>query len=118
MLRIYEKYKSNPKIGILSHSIDPRHDSVAVLKEYAARLGVGKGNWNFVTGDRKKIYEIGERSYYVTAGEDSAAAGGIIHSGAFILVDTKRRIRGTYDGTVEESVTKLLKDMDTLLLEK
>ena len=118
MLRIYEKYKTNPNVGILSHSIDPRHDSVAVLKEYAARLGVGKGNWNFVTGDRKKIYEIGERSYYVTAGEDSAAAGGIIHSGAFILVDTKRRIRGTYDGTVEESVTKLLKDMDTLLLEK
>ncbi|CAH0995415.1 SCO1 protein [Emticicia aquatica] len=118
MLRVYEKYKENPQVGILSHTIDPRHDSVKVLKEYAIRLGVSKGNWQFVTGEKEKIYTIGEKSYYVTAGEDSSAAGGIIHSGAFILVDTKRRVRGIYDGTKEEDVTKLLKDMDILLTEK
>ncbi len=118
MLRVYEKFKENPKVGILSHSIDPRHDSVQVLKEYAARLGVKSKMWNFVTGEKTKIYEIGEKSYYVTAGEDSTAAGGIIHSGAFILVDTKRRVRGVYDGTKETDVTKLLKDMDVLLNEK
>lgn len=118
MLRVYEKFKENPKVGILSHSIDPRHDSVQVLKEYATRLGVNSKMWNFVTGEKTKIYEIGEKSYYVTAGEDSTAAGGIIHSGAFILVDTKRRVRGVYDGTKETDVTKLLKDMDVLLNEK
>lgn len=118
MLRVYEKFKENPKVGILSHSIDPRHDSVQVLKEYAARLGVKSKMWNFVTGEKTKIYEIGEKSYYITAGEDSTAAGGIIHSGAFILVDTKRRVRGVYDGTKETDVTKLLKDMDVLLNEK
>jgi len=118
MLRVYEKFKENPKVGILSHSIDPRHDSVQVLKEYAARLGVKSKMWNFVTGEKTKIYEIGEKSYYVTAGEDSTAAGGIIHSGAFILVDTKRRVRGVYDGTKETDVTKLLKDIDLLLNEK
>ncbi len=118
MLRVYEKFKENPKVGILSHSIDPRHDSVQVLKEYAARLGVKSKMWNFVTGEKTKIYKIGEKSYYVTAGEDSTAAGGIIHSGAFILVDTKRRVRGVYDGTKETDVTKLLKDMDVLLNEK
>lgn len=118
MLRIYEKYKENPVVGILSHSIDPRHDSVAVLHEYAKKLGIKGNMWNFVTGEKEKIYTIGEKSYYVTAGEDSTAAGGIIHSGAFILVDTKRRVRGVYDGTKEQEVTKLLKDMDVLLNEK
>lgn len=118
MLRVYEKYKTNPKVGILSHSIDPRHDSVQVLREYAKRLGISGNMWNFVTGEKSKIYEIGEKSYYVTAGEDSTAAGGIIHSGAFILVDTKRRVRGVYDGTKETDVTKLLKDMDVLLNEE
>lgn len=118
MLRIYEKYKENPQVGILSHSIDPRHDSVQVLREYATRLGVSGNMWQFVTGEKDKIYKIGEKSYYVTAGEDSTAAGGIIHSGAFILVDKKRRVRGLYDGTKEEDVTKLLKDMDVLLNEK
>ncbi|AFK04818.1 electron transport protein SCO1/SenC [Emticicia oligotrophica DSM 17448] len=118
MLRVYEKYKTNPKVGILSHSIDPRHDSVQVLREFAKRLGISGNMWNFVTGEKSKIYEIGEKSYYVTAGEDSTAAGGIIHSGAFILVDTKRRVRGVYDGTKETDVTKLLKDMDVLLNEE
>ncbi|MFN3489470.1 MAG: SCO family protein [Emticicia sp.] len=117
MLRVYEKYKENPKVGILSHTIDPRHDSVKVLKEYATRLGINSKMWNFVTGEKSKIYEIGEKSYYVTAGEDSTAAGGIIHSGAFILVDTKRRVRGVYDGTKETDVTKLMKDMEVLLKE-
>lgn len=118
MLRVYEKYKENPQVGILSHTIDPRHDSVQVLKEYAARLGVKNPMWQFVTGEKDKIYAIGEKSYYVTAGEDSTAAGGIIHSGAFILVDKKRRVRGLYDGTKEEEVTKLIKDMEVLLNEK
>ena len=51
----------------------------------------------------------------VTAGEDEEAPGGFIHSGAFLLVDKQRHIRGVYDGTVEEDVDKLMKDMDRLL---
>ncbi|RFS16827.1 SCO family protein [Emticicia sp. C21] len=117
MLRIYDKFKDNPQVGILSHTIDPRHDSVAVLKAYAKRLGVSGSFWHFVTGEREKIYELGQKDYYVTAGEDSTAAGGIIHSGAFILVDKKRRVRGMYDGTKEDDVSRLMKDMDALLKE-
>ena len=118
MLRVYEKYKENPEVGILSHSIDPRHDSVQVLNKYAKNLGVEGKMWNFVTGEQSKIYEIGEKSYMVSAQEDSLEAGGFIHSGAFILVDKQRHIRGLYDGTKEVEVTKLLKDIDVLLKEK
>jgi protein SCO1/2 len=51
----------------------------------------------------------------VIADMDPDAAGGFIHSGAFLLVDKERRIRGVYDGTVEEQVDVLLKDIDKLL---
>lgn len=120
MLRVYEKYKNNPKVGILSHTIDPRHDSVSVLKEYRSRLGVTGDTWQFVTGEQAKIYEIGEKSYMVTAQEDPAAIaeGGFIHSGAFLLIDSKRHIRGMYDGTKEDEVNKLMRDMDLLLKEE
>lgn len=119
LLRVYEKYKDNPKVGILSHTIDPRHDTVAVLKSYRDRLGVKGETWQFVTGKQADIYEIGEKSYMVTAQEDAAAVdeGGFIHSGAFLLVDSKRHIRGMYDGTKEKEVSKLLRDMDLLLKE-
>lgn len=117
MLRVYEKFKDNPQVAFLSHSIDPRHDSVAVLREYARRLGVTGTQWQFVTGDKAKIYEIGQQSYFVTAKEDPDAEGGLLHSGAFVLVDKQKRIRGMYDGTKADSVDKLMADLEVLLNE-
>lgn len=117
MLRVYEKFKDNPEVMILSHTIDPKHDSVAVLHEFADRLGVTGNMWQFVTGDQDEIYDIGQNSYMVTAREDPGEPGGYLHSGAFLLVDKERRIRGIYDGTLEEKVDILMKDIDKLLKE-
>ncbi|MEQ9102939.1 MAG: SCO family protein [Imperialibacter sp.] len=117
MIRIYETFESNPEVGLLSYSIDPEHDTVAVLHDFAERLGVKSDKWHFVTGDKDAIYDLGETSYMVVAGEDPDAPGGYIHSGAFLLVDKGRRIRGVYDGTVEEAVNELMEDMKILLKE-
>jgi protein SCO1/2 len=118
MLRVYEQYKGNDQVAFLSHTIDPKHDTVAVLKDYADRLGISSGQWHMVTGDREEIFEIAQTSYMVSANEDPSAPGGAVHSGAFILVDKKRRIRGYYDGTKAEEVDKLVKDIDFLLKEE
>ncbi|UKJ05960.1 SCO family protein [Solitalea lacus] len=117
MLIVYNKFKGNPHFGILSHSIDPRHDSVAVLKKFAHKIGVDDTQWNFVTGNRDSIYALAEQSYMTMAKEDSAVPGGIVHSGAFILVDKNRHIRGVYDGTNEQAVEKMIADIDLLLVE-
>jgi protein SCO1/2 len=53
----------------------------------------------------------------VTAGVDQNAPGGFIHSGAFILVDKHKHIRGVYDGTIAEDVDKLMEDIELLLEE-
>ncbi|MBD2703261.1 SCO family protein [Spirosoma sp. BT702] len=115
--RVYEKFKGNPNVILLSHTIDPAHDSVSVLNQFAKDLGVTDHQWLFVTGDREKIYDIGQGSYMVTAQEDASAPGGVVHSGAFILVDKERHIRGIYDGTTEAGVDKLINDMNRLLAE-
>ena len=117
MLRVHEAYRHEPEFGILSHTIDPEYDNVEVLKDYSERLQVDTDQWHFVTGDKDKIYEIGEKSYLVTVGEDEDAAGGYIHSGAFLLVDKERRIRGVYDGTNEDQVDRLIADIPILLEE-
>ncbi len=117
LLRVYEKYLRQDKVMILSHTIDPVHDSVRVLHEYANRLDVSSNKWHFVTGAKDSIYRIAQ-SYMVSAMEDKNAPGGFIHSGALILIDKNRHIRGYYDGTKEEKVTQLLEDIDVLLDEK
>jgi len=115
MLRVYEAYKDNDEVGIISHTIDPEYDTVALLKDFAERLDVKAPKWHFVTGEKEAIYELGQKGYMVTAMEDENEEGGYLHSGAFVLVDKERKIRGVYDGTRSEEVDKLIKDIDLLL---
>jgi protein SCO1/2 len=115
MLRIYDQYKDEERLAILSHSIDPEYDTVGLLNDYANRLGVSSDTWHFVTGDKDEIYDLAETSYMVVANEDENAPGGFIHSGAFLLVDQQGQIRGVYDGTLEEQVDLLIKDISRLL---
>ncbi len=114
MLRVNEKFGSVQDFGIYSISIDPRHDTVEVLKEYSERLGVENESWQFLTGDLDSILDLAQKGFLVSAAEDSTAPGGYIHSGAFILVDKDLRIRGYYDGTKESKVDELMKDIAIL----
>lgn len=116
MLKVYEHFQDDDRVLLLSHSIDTKYDSVPVLKAYAEKLGVSAPKWHFVTGKREDIYDIAGY-YMVTAGEDPAAPGGYIHSGALILVDGQRHIRGVYNGTDPEDTKKLIEDIEVLLKE-
>ncbi|MEX2513718.1 MAG: SCO family protein [Cyclobacteriaceae bacterium] len=116
MLRVYEKFENSPDFKILSHTIDPEYDSVALLKDYALRLGIENSKtWNFLTGDQEQIFELGQTSYLTTAMENKNEPGGFLHSGAFVLVDQSGRIRGVYDGTKEKQVNRLINDIPKLL---
>jgi len=117
MLRVYNYYEDNDQVMFLSHTIDPDYDTVALLHNFADRLGVSSSKWHFVTGFKDDIYEIGQNNYMVTAMEDENQPGGYLHSGAFILVDRDRRIRGLYDGTDEDQVDRLINDIPRLLKE-
>lgn len=117
MLRVYDVYKDADDFMLLSHTIDPKHDSVAVLNDYAEGLGISSSKWNLVTGDKDKIYEMAE-TYMIVAEEDERAPGGFIHSGAFMLLDKNRQIRGIFDGTKEEEVDQLIVAIKQLQNEK
>lgn len=115
MKKVHEKYKNDDEIWILSHTIDPKHDTIPVLKKYADAINVdAEHHWHFLTGNRDSIFDLAERSYMVSAEEDPNAPGGAVHSGAFILIDKKGRIRGYYDGTDEQDVLRLIRDIKLL----
>lgn len=114
MLRVYDSTLNDPDVLLLSHSIDPEYDTVALLHDFAERLGVKSSKWHFVTGLKDSIYSIAQTSYFATAMEDKSEPDGFIHSGAFLLIDKQRRLRGKYDGTKEEDVNRLLADIERL----
>ena len=87
MMRVYEVTKDMPDVLLLSHTIDPEYDTVALLRDFAERLEVESKKWHFVTGVKDSIYKIAQTSYFATAMEDKSEPDGFIHSGAFLLID-------------------------------
>lgn len=114
MLRVYDSIENDPDVLLLSHTIDPEYDTVGLLYDYANKLGIKSDKWHLVTGNKDDIYKIAQTSYFATAMEDKSEPDGFIHSGAFLLIDKQRRIRGTYDGTKEADVNRLLRDIQKL----
>lgn len=115
--RIYDQYADDPRLLLLSHSIDVKNDTVGQLRRYAQKLGIASAKWHLVTGDHDAIYGIAD-DYFSVATEDPDAPGGFDHSGRLILVDQDRRVRSFCDGTDPEKVTKFMKDIDALLAEQ
>ena len=111
---LYETFEGNNEVLFMSHSIDPKRDSVMKLRSYAESLGVQSKSWHFMTGEKDEIYDLA-KAYMISAAEDPRAPGGYIHSGAFILIDQKGRIRGYYDGTLPEDTETLKNDIKKLL---
>ncbi len=113
MLRVYEEIENTPNVMIVSHTIDPEHDNVQVLNEFGKNLGVSSDKWHFLTGEKDSIYALAY-TYMIIADEDPDAPGGFAHSGAFLLIDPDRRVRGVYDGTEPKQVDLLIKDIAVL----
>lgn len=117
LLSIYKDFKGNNEVRFISYTIDPKHDTIPVLKKYANKLGVEGTQWSFLLGNRDSVYNLAKNGYMNYAAENANIPGGVEHSGYFILVDKEKRIRGAYDGTNTEQVENLKKDIEILLNE-
>lgn len=112
--RLQDETKDLP-IKFIAHTVDPQNDDPVRLKFYAEEYRFDYSNINFVTGDKMTLYKLGVEGYLVPSQEDALAPGGFLHSEMLMLIDKKSRIRGYYDGTEEEEVNQLIKDVKILL---
>jgi protein SCO1/2 len=114
MVEVQKAIINNPKVMLLSHTVIPEIDSVPVLKKYAIEKGVDDSKWNLVTGDKKAIYDMARKSYLAVKIGRPEEAYDMVHTENFVLVDSKRRVRGFYDGTNPEEIKKLISDIEWL----
>ena len=115
MLLIQEEFIKNNDIMLLSISVTPEIDNVQVLKKYAIKKGVIDSKWNITTGSKKHIYELARKSYFAVLDQGDGGLQDFIHTPNFILVDTNKQIRGIYDGTVENEISRLIQDINILV---
>ncbi len=97
LVEVHEEFKGAKDFGIASITIDPKHDSPAVLKNYAENYGIDNPNWHFLTGDREKIYDLANTGFGIFANENAEVEGGFAHSGLFALIDKEGYVRSRMD---------------------
>lgn len=117
MGRVNDTTQKTDDFLIISHTVNPAHDSVPVLAAYARLIHADAQKWMLVTGSKKEIYDLAIDSYKLGVGEDARAPGGFLHSEMMVLVDKSKRIRGYYDGTDTAQVNKLINDIKILTAE-
>ncbi len=115
MKRLQEKTNDIDELMFVSHTIDPRRDSIPRLNEYIAQKELDTHNWFFLYGEKQYVHDLGTDGYMVNAMEDEKADGGFLHSEHFVLVDREGHVRGLYTGTETDEVDKLEQDIRKLL---
>jgi len=105
-------------VHLISFSVDPQKDTPEVLRRYAERLQAEPGRWDFLTGPKSAIYKLSHDDFKLAISDGSEAQGIPVHSTRMALVDRHGQIRGYYEATEADAVTKLVADTNHLLREQ
>lgn len=105
-------------VRLVSFSVDPEKDTPQVLRSYAERLQAEPGRWDFLTGSKSAIFKLSHDGFKLAVSDGGDAPGIPVHSTRMVLVDRHGQIRGYYNATEPEAVTKLLADTNHLLREQ
>ncbi|HVX65005.1 MAG TPA: SCO family protein [Bryobacteraceae bacterium] len=93
-------------LRLVSFTIDPEHDTPAVLAEYAKRFRAAPDRWHFLTGPTATIQNLNRNAFKL-----GDIDGSMMHSTRFVLVDRRGRIRGYYRTEEGESLDPLVADI-------
>jgi cytochrome oxidase Cu insertion factor (SCO1/SenC/PrrC family) len=105
-------------VHLVSFSVDPEKDTPDVLRGYADKLKAQPARWDFLTGSKSTIYDLSKNGFKLAVSDGGEEAGVPVHSTRIVLVDRHGEIRGYYEATAADAVTKLLADTSHLLREQ
>ncbi|HEX4000780.1 MAG TPA: SCO family protein [Pirellulales bacterium] len=98
-------------VKFVSITCDPQDDTPEVLKDYAARFAANPKQWIFLTGDLKKILDLGEKRLMLPIAERS-------HSELAVALDKESTVRGYFHLTDDDDVTQIRIRLRALLKER
>jgi len=111
MKKVQDVFLGEKGVRLLSHSVTPVADSVAVLSAYGEANGVDPDRWWLLTGPKPEVYKLARKSYFAALDEGDGGFQDFVHTENIVLVDTLGRLRGFYDGTDLDDVNRLVRDV-------
>lgn len=100
-------------VELVSFSVMPWVDTVNKLKKYGEENGVNPAKWHLLTGDKSIIYSLGRSSFFADNNKltDSTT---FLHTDKMYLIDKNQQIRGVYNATNMNDITRVLTDIKAL----
>jgi protein SCO1/2 len=92
------------RVMLVSLSVDPQHDTSAVLAEYGKQFKADATGWKLLTGEWDQVYDVVTGLKVATRPPkplvDAPAPGGteLTHSTRIILIDAQHQVRAYLEG--------------------
>ena len=104
--------KTPAALALVSFSVDPEHDTPAILKEYGQGLHADFSRWHFLTGTHQQMVDAARDMKISVHPADKDFA--LSHSDKLLLVDQTGNVVGVYDGTSSMDLDRLVADATKL----
>jgi protein SCO1/2 len=114
---VYERFKNEKDFLLLSHTCDPKVDSVSKIKRYADSAGADPAKWIFLTGRKDSLYNMARFAYAIDdpANNLKSIDDDFLHTQFWALVNKRGEIRKIYDGLKMDEVNALIRDIEKAL---
>ena len=113
IISIAEAFSDDKNVMFISHTIDPKNDSISVLKTYAEATGIPDDKWQFIRASEEETKLQAET--FMTNFKPNEDGSDFYHSSFVALVDDQQQIRGFYNVLIKEDVERLKRDIQILL---
>ncbi len=107
--RLHREFSGADGVRFVSISVNPEHDTPEVLAAYAEAYEADTSIWHFLTGPIERIHELAVEGFHLGSMDHP-----VFHSTRFVLVDPANKVRGYYDGTDNEAMAQLRRDITRL----
>jgi len=112
-------YEKNTMVHFLGVSMDINHDQPSVLASYAKTIDAKSGKWDLLTGDSTEVFNFIKNGLLLDAMKTrTGKETKFTFNNMIVLLDIQHRIRGYYEATNQEALSKLDDEIKVLIAEE
>lgn len=112
-------YEKNRMVHLVGLTIDPVYDQPTVLEPYAKKIGANPLKWDLLTGDSAQVSALIKDGLLLDAHKSIVnGEAKFTFTNMFVLIDSHHRIRGYYEATNQEALSKLDDEIKVLIAEE
>jgi protein SCO1 len=104
--KLQAELKDVAGVKFVTFTVDPTHDDMAKLREYATHFNADPDRWLFLTGDEATIHKLMREQFKQAiermSGEDVKPGEAFGHSTRLLVVDKEGVIRASFDSLANE----------------